>query len=245
MRVLSERVFRRTVEVAPFAMTALCAVFLASPATRPATLWMLRENHPIEVLTFAVALVGGLLGLALAWRVRERGAKRFVYVFYAVFAAALIFLAMEEVAWGQKFFGFASPESWHAINAQGETTLHNLVGIQGRSEIFRLLFGLGGLAGVWLSTRPKFREIGAPMVLLSWFVMITLHAGVDVYNDYFAIAPLFDYYMQRTSELVEMLIALSGFLYVALNLRLFPAKAREGHGAATPRPGYTSLQQNR
>ena len=228
----------RAIEVAPVMMMALCAVFLMNPTTRPATLWMLKENHPIEILTFAIALIAGILGLALAWRASNQGEKALVFGFYAVFAFALIFLAMEEAAWGQQFFGFASPEAWRVINVQGETTLHNIAGIQGRSEIFRLVFGLGGLAGVWLSFKPKFQKIGSPMILLPWFVVITLHAGVDAYNDFFPIAQRFDYLIQRTSELVEMLIAFSGLLYIVLNAQAIPTTLKERHAATKPRPSY-------
>lgn len=234
------RTFQRAIKVAPIIMMSVCAVFLMNPVTRSATLWMLKENHPVELLTFAVALAAGLLGLALAWRAGKGGEKAFVIGFYAMFAAALIFLAMEEVAWGQQFFGFASPESWQAINAQGETTLHNIVGAQGHSEIFRLLFGFAGLIGIWLASNPKLRKIGPPMMLLPWFAVITLHAGIDVYNDYFAIARQFDFNMQRTSELVELLIALSGLLYIVLMSQLFLVTSREGHATAKPRPSYTS-----
>lgn len=235
------RLRSRAIELAPLVIMALCAALLMDPATRPATLWMLKENHPIEVLTFAIALIAGVLGLALAWRANKQGEKALVFGFYAVFSLALIFVAMEEAAWGQQFFGFASPEFWAAINMQGETTLHNIAGVQGRSEIFRLVFGIGGLIGVWLSFYPKLRKIGAPIVLFSWFAVITLHAGIDTYNDFFPIAQQFDYLIQRTSELVEMLIAFSGLLYIALNARAILTTPKEGYAATKPRPSYTPL----
>ncbi len=239
------QVRQRAIEVAPLVMMALFAVFLMNPATRPTALWMLKENHPIEVLTFAIALIAGILGLALAWRLSNQGEKVLVFGFYAVFSLALIFLAMEEIAWGQQFLGFASPESWRAINVQGETTLHNIAGIQGRSEIFRLVFGLGGLAGVWLSFRPRFRKIGSPIVLLPWFAVIALHAGVDTYNDFYPIAQRFDYLIQRTSELVEMQIAFSGLLYILLNAQAIPTALKERHAATKPRLNYSSLRWTR
>lgn len=203
--------------LAPVLLMVLCATFLLNPATRRMTLWMLEENHPVELLTFVAALAGGVLGLSLAWRARKNGEKPFVVWCYAALGAGLIFVGMEEVAWGQQFLGFASPEVWRSINVQGETTLHNVVGLQGRSEIFRLMFGLGFLIAVRLSFSPAFQKIGSPVILLPWFAVIALHAGVDVYNDYFPVGIQFDFYMQRTSELVEMLIGVSGLLYVLLN----------------------------
>ena len=202
--------------VSPVLMMSLGAAFLFHPATRGAMLWLLKENHPVELLTFAAAMTGGILGLRLARRSRKQGEKALVFGFYALFSAALIIVGLEEAAWGQQFFGFDVPAAWRSINVQDEATLHNITGVQGRTEIFRLIFGLGGLVGVWLSSRPHIQRIGAPMILAPWFAVITLHAGVDVYNDFFPITKLFDFYMQRTSELNEMLIAVSGFLYIVL-----------------------------
>jgi hypothetical protein len=51
-------------------------------------------------------LIGGIKGLVLVWHTRKRGERRIVYGFYAIFSISLLFTAMEEVAWGQWFFGF-------------------------------------------------------------------------------------------------------------------------------------------
>ncbi len=219
---------KNTIMFAPVIIMFLCLIFLLNPATRRITLWMLEENHPVEVLTFVGALAGGILGPALAWKASNHGEKILVFGFYVLFSAALMFVGMEEVAWGQQFLGFDSPTAWRSINLQGETTLHNIAGIHGHTEIFRLVFGLGGLVGVWLSFYPYFQKIGSPLILLPWFVVITLHAGVDVYNDYFPIGAQFDFYMQRTSELVEMLIVVSGLLYIVLNSKALSFTLKEG-----------------
>ena len=143
---------------------------------------------------------------------------------------------MEEIAWGQQYFGFDTPTAWRSINVQGETTLHNIAHIHGRTEIFRLIFGLGGLVGVWLSFHPHFQKIGAPAILLPWFVVITLHAAVDVYNDIFPIEELFDYCIIMTSELVELLITISGFLYIILNSKMLSATWKGGPSVRTSIP---------
>lgn len=218
--------------IAPVLLMALCATFLLNPATRRATLWMLEENHPVELLTFVAAFAAGVLGLSLARRARKNGEKSFVVWYYAALGAGLIFIGMEEIAWGQQFLGFASPEAWRSINVQGETTLHNVAGLQGRSELFRLMFGLGFLVAVRLSFLPAFQKIGSPAILLPWFAVIALHAGVDVYNDYFPVGTQFDFYMQRTSELVEMLIGVSGLLYVLLNSQVVLPAFKEGQTAS-------------
>ena len=142
-----------------------------------------------------------------------------VYGFYIFFSIALLFISMEEIAWGQWFIGFETPATWKSINMQGETTLHNIVGLQGKSEIFQLIFGFGGLVGILFSYYPRFEKIGSSILLLPWFIIIILYATLDLYNDYIPIQARFDYYINMTDELIELLIALTAFLYIQLNSR--------------------------
>jgi hypothetical protein len=211
---------KRVIMLAPVIMMFLFAVFILIPETRKATEWMLYENHPVELLTFIFAFSGGIIGLALARQTKVHGETALVFGFYAAFSLALILVSMEEIAWGQKFLRFDTPAAWRAINIQRETTIHNIAHIHGHTEIFRLIFGIGGLAGVGLSFHRHFQKIGAPAILLPWFMVIALHAAVDVFNDYFPIEERFDYCIIMTSELIELLITISGFLYVVLNWKM-------------------------
>ena len=206
------------VVVSPIIIFLLQTISLILPKTRYWSLWMLKENHPIELLTFTMFFLGGILGLFLAQREKRGGGKTTTCIFYVVFSACLLFIAMEEIAWGQWFLGFETPDAWAAINEQGETTIHNLVGLQGRSEIFRLASGIAGLAGMWLSRYPAFRKIAVPKLLFSWFIVITAHAAVDVFNDFIPIQEGFDEYITTTQELIEMYISFAAFLYVWFKL---------------------------
>ena len=53
---------------------------------------------------------------------------------YRGLAVLLGFLLMEELAWGQVIFGWQTPESIRVMNAQEETTLHNLGWFQDRLD---------------------------------------------------------------------------------------------------------------
>ena len=194
-------------------------IFLAYPETRSLTVWMHQENHPIEILTFLIFLIAGIMGLQLSYKTKMAGEEIFVYGFYIFFSITLLFIAMEEIAWGQWFIGFETPEIWKSINMQEETTLHNIVGLQGHGEIFQLIFGIGGLVGILFSYNPRFEKIGSSILLLPWFIVISLYATLDLYNDYIPIQTGFDYYINMTDELIELLIALSALLYIQLNSR--------------------------
>ena len=61
----------------------------------------------------------------------------------------LVFVVMigEELSWGQRIFGWATPEGYAKINAQGETNLHNLA-----TQVFQNVLYFGGwLIGVGLA----------------------------------------------------------------------------------------------
>lgn len=207
------------VMLSPLIIMFFETIFLAYPETRSLTEWMHQENHPIEILTFLVFFIAGVMGLQLSYKTKKAGEKIFVYGFYIFFSIALLFIAMEEIAWGQWVIGFETPETWKSINMQGETTLHNIVGLQGKSEIFQLIFGIGGLVGILFSYSSRFKKIGSSLLLLPWFIIIILYATLDLYNDYIPIQPNFDYYINMTDELIELLIALSSLLYIQLNSR--------------------------
>lgn len=170
--------------LAPWLIVGVFGFALGLPATRAATYWILQENNVVELASFAVFVIGGAWGLRIACRVWKGGQGRCVAAFYALFSIVLILIGMEEIAWGQQLLGFDTPEAMLEINLQGELTLHNIKGMQGNTEFLRLAFGLGGIAGVWLSGFDRFRKIGAPALLLSWFVVIVVMSAVDLFNDY-------------------------------------------------------------
>ena len=205
--------------VAPVVVVLIQAISWLHPVTRELSRWMLRENHPVELLTFVFLLAAAGVGSALAVESRNSRDESLAYGFYGIFSLLLVLVALEEIAWGQWLFGFATPDYWAAINAQGETTLHNIGFLQGHSELLRLVYGLGGLIGVGLCVYPVFQRIAVPALLLPWFLVIVAHASVDVFNDIVPIQIQFDRMMQRTSELIELLIAVSAFLYVRLNMQ--------------------------
>jgi hypothetical protein len=116
------------------------------------------------------------------------------------------------------------------MNAQGETTIHNLSAIQGKTELIRLIFGLGGLAGLALGAFPRWRAVATPAALAGIFALITAHSLVDSVNDAYPVSVRVDFYINKFSEMVEMFIGFAGLAYAWLNGRMFH---REAHRRAT------------
>ena len=209
----------RVITYTPALLLGASAAFVLIPATRDAALWVLAEDRPVEALTFIALLGASVLAVRLAWR--HKGGYPWVSVAYVLFGAASFLIAVEEVSWGQRWLGFETPESFRGINRQGELTLHNVGALQGSSEWMRLLAGLAGLFAVAAHRIPALIRLSAAAVLYSWFLVITGHALVDSFNDIVPIEPRFDFMMQRTSEVIELLIGLAAFLYGWLNIQRF------------------------
>jgi hypothetical protein len=203
--------------IAPFALLFGYALLIAAPATRAFAREMSLENRPIELLTFGLLLLSAWLSLRLASRARAHGESRLVWGFYIAFGVALFMVSMEEIAWGQTFFDWSTPEAWRAINAQHETTLHNVEPLQGRAGYFRVLFALGGLFGILIGRFAVFSPIAAPTLLLPWFLAIGLEAGASFYWLIVERDAGIDRGVRILSEMSELLIAIAALLYVMSN----------------------------
>lgn len=101
--------------------------------------YWIREDGLVENLTVAALGSSGLLALTLS--LRWRGVDRVRSLTWLVLGCILLFGAGEELSWGQRIFGWQSPEWFELHNAQRETNLHNLrvYGV----KLNRLVFGKG------------------------------------------------------------------------------------------------------
>jgi len=82
-----------------------------------------REDGVIESATALLYGVSTLLFLILAFRSNSKKTA-----FFLILWALLSFVIMgEEISWGQRIFGFETPEGLADINKQKEFNLHNIV----------------------------------------------------------------------------------------------------------------------
>jgi hypothetical protein len=147
------------------------------------------ENGPVEMPTFFFAAWSAWLAFRYALTLRHHRERAWVWLFYLIFSAGMFFIAGEEIAWGQKFIQFQTPDYWSGINAQHETTLHNLAPLQGHSEYFRLVFCVGCIIGLLAGRVRIFARVAASPLLWSWLAVMTPLVVVDTINDYWAIQP--------------------------------------------------------
>ena len=102
---------------------SLIAVFKLDPA------WydqhVIPEGYGIlELLQFVIMLFALAIAVGLLFKpfVRRRP---FLFTVTIVSALSCLYIAGEEMSWGQHFFHWSTPEYWAMVNRQGETNLHN------------------------------------------------------------------------------------------------------------------------
>ena len=117
------------------------------------------------------------------WNVFSKSNYRW---FFAVLAAACAYVVLEEISWGQRIFGFSTPEFLKARNLQGEANIHNLftgpyrtalkdflsyalaTGLAGYGLLYPLACSFNWRPAVWLQ---KLGVAAPPLVVAPYFVI--------------------------------------------------------------------------
>ena len=103
-----------------------------------------------QVLVLVLATrAAWLIGTDLNARLEERRPRRL----FQIGAGCLAIVLMEELAWEQVIFSWRTPPLLNEINAQNETTLHNIGWFQDRLDVGTFLATLGVLVVVVLGPR--------------------------------------------------------------------------------------------
>jgi len=185
------------------------------PASREVAATLLHGDNVLEMVTFLALASACVLGARLTFQLRRDGHPTLIWGFFLLFSVGLFVVAMEEISWGQWLFFWKTPEGWKEINRQGETNLHNLPGLFGRSEWMRLTFASGGLVGVLAVRRTSLRPLATPPSMTGVFVIMTAYILLDLVDDLFDVPWLFTTFSSM-SEFMEMLIGLAAVAYFVL-----------------------------
>jgi hypothetical protein len=150
--------------------------------------WLLREDHPVEWGQFAFCAFASLMSAVVSVRLARRGHRGLAVLLLLVAFGALV-LAGEEISWGQRVFGWATPSTLAADNRQHETNLHNLdagIGFSADavSKLVELMMGIGGVL-LGLLARPArsvlnrspWWIVAPPLFALPGFGWMALYQG--------------------------------------------------------------------
>ncbi len=151
-------------------------IFAADPQTFSA---LCREDYWVENLTAVWFLLAGILLFVTAWAERSF-LRRCVYILGGM---AMVFAAGEEISWGQRIFGFATPDFLMPLNMQEEFNVHNIA-----NGMFDILW-LNGVLILCMATSAAFfcrkdRLWGIPLpsipLMLGFLIMLSYDSGAHL-----------------------------------------------------------------
>lgn len=121
-------------------------------------MWIVRE--PFGLLEMAHFLLPFLTAVLALRMVASRTVRSDVLltVWTAAIALGAIYIAGEEISWGQWFLNWNTPDFWQSINDQGETNLHNISGWFDQAPRAVLIIGIvvSGIIFPWfILNRPN------------------------------------------------------------------------------------------
>ena len=155
---------KHAVTFLPYGLTAvmILAAFLILEHRYPvAYVYFVHEDGLVENSTAAAFAVAAVL---LLWESR-RSAHFLRRSLLIAVAAAALFVAGEEISWGQRIFGIDTPDGLSAINDQGEINFHNIEGVNQLPKYrpFGGVLLLGLVANIALQLLRRRRDI-APFI---------------------------------------------------------------------------------
>jgi len=121
-------------------------LFMASPSEFH---YFAQEDRPLEWLS-ALFLLGASALFAFESVRRRRDAVGLVCA--GLLCLALFVIGMEEISWGQRLFGFATPERLAEANWQAEFNFHNV-----QTDLSETVYYFG--AGIFLIVLPLLRDL--------------------------------------------------------------------------------------
>lgn len=200
-------------------------------------IWLTREDFIVEWATFLGYFAAAIVfTLAFRDRFSRVGSRAW---FLAFLSFGCFFVAGEEISWGQRIFGFETPEAVEKYNFQDELTLHNMGdwGRDGPRRIYVLaIFCYIVLFPIAYRILPFVRK-------LTDFLHIMLPPGILIVPFLCSLAfPVLTRAIQflglnielRTDYATEVVELFSGFLFLHFSILAYTQGAQENVETAEP-----------
>ena len=212
---------------------SLAGLLIGAAIYRPAYDRLLQEDYPVEWAQFAFCLFTSVVAF-MSVRTSIRRRRRLLTWLLVLFAIGCFFLAGEEISWGQRVFGIATPSDFKS-NQQDEMNLHNFAGGFDPEALFRqaqvvLSLLLAGLVvnGRFRNFRPGsfWRIVSPPVCTLPLFLSMPAYR---IYRLFTAPEQNFAVRMQEWAEFCQylgMAVAIA-CLYFAVRTPASPVESIE------------------
>lgn len=215
-RILPRRAM--VIALLPFGIAIAAAATVLYP---PLFIWLLDEDSLVEWLQFFSLVAAGVFLPLVAFRLSKSG-HNVLAALYGLVAVGVWFLAGEEISWGQRIFGWQTPEAMEAINRQGETTVHNISGVQELVPAGMLLASLYGTCAplAWAAVRARWKNVGPAPLLVPPLCLIPAFGLSAAYRLFrLLVWPSPDYGISEYGEVMELSLYLGLALFCWFNLR--------------------------
>lgn len=194
---------------------------------------LISEDGPVEYATFIIYFVTIIFSLLSAKIFFKRGKKSYGFLYFAM-ALVFIFIAMEEISWGQRIINLDLPEFFAESN-QEEMNIHDLPVVAIFEDPMIIIAGLiGGLLWVIFQKSKNtnfysFKRFFVPgWYLMSYFLPVSFFYFILNLTppEQISLQGMYwNFTFQKEQEPFEFLMSLGFFGFILVNyIRLRKAK---------------------
>lgn len=184
------------------------AVVAGTALYRPLYRVFVEEDGIVEWAQIAALAALVPVGLLVASRLWRRHERSFAALF-VIAALAAFFIAGEEISWGQRLLGWATPEDLAALNRQGETNIHNVGSVLQFMNLAMFLITVAAailpLAWRW-GAGDRTRDVGASIFVPPLFLATSFGFAGAYRLVRYALVPEGHYVVSRYGEVGELLL---------------------------------------
>lgn len=214
---------------------ALAVTGILAVPFRSAYRLLANEDGIAEWLQVVLIFVCLVAYLRLGWVLWRRGHRLFALLFF-VGALGMLFIGGEEISWGQRIFGWATPEALEDINNQGESNIHNIGSLL---KVFNLaVLGISFAAVVlpllrWTVWRDRVRGLAGyvlvpPLALIPAFGFPFAYRAIRL-----VLLPEPRFVISKYAEIAELSFYFGLAVFAILTLRVLAAGVGSDPDAAT------------
>jgi hypothetical protein len=195
--------------------------------------FLLLEDGPAEWMSAICLVFAGLIALRIAFNRFKTGHSWQALLFIAV-ALVMLFAGGEEASWGQRVFGWETPQELADINDQEETNLHNIGAFLDITNLAMFLIGLYGTVAYIVDRALRIARrwdqgeylFVPPFFLATYFLPILVFriARVTVFTES-------NFTLNRLGEWAEMVVAVGLLLFFWFASRRVTAPESNQHVA--------------
>lgn len=170
-----------------------------------------KEDNLIENYQAVFLFLSSVFSFLISFKYFPK--QKILWSIFLILALGLLFTAGDEISWGQRIFGVASPEYFLKTNAQNEVTIHNHRSIHGETPYaFAAVGAYGAFAFLFAKVFSGFLKKHKKFLVLipGWFLFPYFFAGF-FYNFY---TKLGDHTIGNYSEPTELMLYLGVFFYL-------------------------------